>query len=158
MPGRMHGIEAENLWKAKRWRCRKQGKRYLQMFCTESKFAPSYQLTIAPNRRWTARSVVPRKRNTGAARSDIHVHRHCDGRLASIALLVLLSAQLPETPTVISAGVDRDTADQHGFLWTEGRPVFAIAYQISSERIDGHRQILNQVSILAHGEFDLWRD
>ena len=58
----------------------------------------------------------------------------------------------------IYAGVDRDTTDQHGFLWTQGRPVFTVAYQISSERIDGHRQILNQVSILAHGEFDLWRD
>jgi hypothetical protein len=56
----------------------------------------------------------------------------------------------------ISAIVDRDALDQHGVLWTPGWPLLALAYRVSSERFDGHRQLLDQDSILAHGQFNLW--
>ena len=53
--------------------------------------------------------------------------------------------------------VDRNPIDQRRLLWTPGRPVLTVIYRVSNKRIYGNRQLFDQNSILAHGEFNPWR-
>ena len=72
------------------------------------------------------------------------------------AMLLLTPTRAEERPSrAVSAIADRDALDQRDLLWTTGRPVLTVTFRVSSERIDRHRQLLDQDSILAHGEFDL---
>ena len=43
----------------------------------------------------------------------------------------------------VFALVDRNSVDQHRLLWTPGGPVLAFLYRVPSERINGHRQLLD---------------
>jgi hypothetical protein len=57
----------------------------------------------------------------------------------------------------VSAVLDRFAVGHHRLLWATGRPVLTVAYRISNKRVNGHRQLFDQNSILAHGQFDLGR-
>ena len=74
------------------------------------------------------------------------------------AVLLLTPADAEEKLAPVSAVVDRDATDQHGLLWTSRRPVLTLAFRVSSEFNHGRRQLLDQDSILAHGQFNLWHD
>jgi hypothetical protein len=43
----------------------------------------------------------------------------------------------------VSAVVDRHAFEQHELLWTSGRPVLTPTVPVSSERINGHSQLLD---------------
>jgi hypothetical protein len=57
----------------------------------------------------------------------------------------------------VSAVANRNPIDQHRVLWTSGRPVLTVTYRVSNKRIHGNRQLLDQNSVLAYGEFNVWR-
>jgi hypothetical protein len=89
------------------------------------------------------------------------------GQMASIALLtipaILLLAQTSAAQRPMPTGQSSPSlivtaVDQHRLLWTLGRPVLAFLYRVPSERINGHRQLLDWDSLLAHGKFNLRHD
>ena len=44
------------------------------------------------------------------------------------------------------------------FSGPQGGPFSPSLFEYRVSAIDGHRQVLDQDSILAHGQFDLWHD
>jgi hypothetical protein len=53
--------------------------------------------------------------------------------------------------------VNRNPIEQHRLLWISGRPILTVADRVLIKRIDGHHQLLNQGSVMAYGQFNLWR-
>ena len=88
------------------------------------------------------------------------------GQIASVALLARRTSDLvvdgvcrrtTKAARAVSAVANRNASDQHRLLWTSGRPVLTVSHRVPNQRINGHRQLFDQNSILAHGQFDLGR-
>ena len=74
------------------------------------------------------------------------------------ALLLLTPTHAEEKPGRPSQPLLTVTPpEQRVLLWTPGRPVLTVIYRVSDKRIYGNRQLLDQNSVLAHGEFNPWR-
>src|SRR6266540_4290352 len=75
------------------------------------------------------------------------------------AMLLLTPADAEEKPAKPSQpSLIVTPSTSMAFSGPRGGPFSPARFRVSSERIDGHRSLLDQASILAHGQFNLWHD
>src|SRR5213078_2126429 len=114
--------------------------------CRHRRSAPSYQLSIV-------------------FRGDVILSRHHDGhtRLVHFSWHMCDAAvdarrRRRKAGEAVSTVLDRHACEQHGLLWASRRSILTGTFRVSSELNDGHRWLLHQDPILAHGQSNLWHD
>src|SRR5262245_18777723 len=112
---------------------------------------PKARKKTSPNISYRHRPSAPSYQLSIAFKGDVTLsrHNHGSGYLSRFSWHIGGAAvdANPRRRKAVSAVVDRDAFEQHDVLWASRRPVLAPSGPVSSECINGYRQLFDQDSI-----------